>query len=576
MKSIYIAIFVFWLLPSVLFAQDNFQHKKDSLCNIIETSQGIDKLAAYAVLTTSDIFSYEQSDTLFLYFRDAIKEAQKQGRKEEEAQFELNYITYLYNFDHRKELMEIAPGFLNSLSENGNWKQYYSMYGLLLETYLNECRFETTIREAKLLYEKANKQNNKLGMGVATFNIGVAYQKLERYKDSEEYYKETIAILNQMDEEVPMLFDVYFVLCEVLSEQKLQPEALDMAKKLGRLIENREKKDNRPYPISRYSLYLIHAIIYIETDEFEKAEPFLDLAEQQLPDIERAMVNIYYHRARIAESRKDYNLALKFCDEAYRICEEMDEYAFLGDVVKIKYRVMSEMRGSRDIYDLFEKYIAVRDSVEKQKFHAQIDELRTVYEVDKHIAEKDRNRNYFLFALSGCILLFIALSIWIYYNRQIAKKNKTMAMQIKELQVQQEKLETDLLNKATFEMPENDTNDDLCPESRKSELCIAIRDIILKDKAYRDSTLTRDVLIERLGTNKNIFIEAFQFCFGMSFPEFINNLRLKDTITLLENSDLSMEEISEKVGFGSLRTFQRQFQNKYNMTPKEYRKASMK
>lgn len=151
-----------------------------------------------------------------------------------------------------------------------------------------------------------------------------------------------------------------------------------------------------------------------------------------------------------------------------------------------------------------------------------------------------------------------------------------MAGQIKVLQAQQEKLETDLLNKTTFEIPESEANDDICPESRKNELCITIRDIILKDKAYRDSALTRDLLIERLGTSKNIFIEAFQYCFGMAFPEFINNLRLKDAITLLENSDLSMEDISQKVGFGSLRTFQCQFQYKYNMTPKEYRKALIK
>jgi AraC-like DNA-binding protein len=32
-----------------------------------------------------------------------------------------------------------------------------------------------------------------------------------------------------------------------------------------------------------------------------------------------------------------------------------------------------------------------------------------------------------------------------------------------------------------------------------------------------------------------------------------------------------MEEISEKVGFGTVKTFRRQFQAKYNMLPKIYR-----
>jgi AraC-like DNA-binding protein len=40
---------------------------------------------------------------------------------------------------------------------------------------------------------------------------------------------------------------------------------------------------------------------------------------------------------------------------------------------------------------------------------------------------------------------------------------------------------------------------------------------------------------------------------------------------MLEGSDVSIAEISEKVGFGTPRTFQRQFTAKYNISPKDYR-----
>jgi AraC-like DNA-binding protein len=114
--------------------------------------------------------------------------------------------------------------------------------------------------------------------------------------------------------------------------------------------------------------------------------------------------------------------------------------------------------------------------------------------------------------------------------------------------------------------------DDFCPERRKDQLCIAIRNIILEEKAYRNPSTNRDILIKHLGTNKDLFVDAFQYCFGMSFSECINDLRLKDTILLLEQSDLPIETISEKVGFGTVRTLQRQFRIKYNMSPKNYRK----
>ncbi|MFC4672571.1 helix-turn-helix domain-containing protein [Dysgonomonas termitidis] len=49
-------------------------------------------------------------------------------------------------------------------------------------------------------------------------------------------------------------------------------------------------------------------------------------------------------------------------------------------------------------------------------------------------------------------------------------------------------------------------------------------------------------------------------------------LRLKESVILLEQSDLTIEEIAEKVGFGTVRTFQRQFMAMYNTSPTDYRK----
>ncbi|GHT66827.1 hypothetical protein AGMMS50239_28930 [Bacteroidia bacterium] len=156
-----------------------------------------------------------------------------------------------------------------------------------------------------------------------------------------------------------------------------------------------------------------------------------------------------------------------------------------------------------------------------------------------------------------------------------------MAQQIRELTAQQELRDAELLDKTTFvqepeEEPETDDDGMLCPESRMDKLCIAIRDIILKEKAYRNPAFSRDYVIERLGTSRTLFVDAFYSCFGMSFPEYINSLRLKDAVRLLEQSDLSIEDISEKTGFGTLRTFQRQFQKNYNLSPKDYRDSANK
>ena len=85
--------------------------------------------------------------------------------------------------------------------------------------------------------------------------------------------------------------------------------------------------------------------------------------------------------------------------------------------------------------------------------------------------------------------------------------------------------------------------------------------------------ISRDKMIEHLGTNSRYFDEAMQSCFKMSWQEYVNHLRLKEAMHYLEKNDLTIEEISEMVGFGTLRTFQRQFLEKYDMSPKDFRKT---
>ncbi|MDR1201042.1 MAG: helix-turn-helix domain-containing protein [Tannerellaceae bacterium] len=100
-----------------------------------------------------------------------------------------------------------------------------------------------------------------------------------------------------------------------------------------------------------------------------------------------------------------------------------------------------------------------------------------------------------------------------------------------------------------------------------------VREIMVKEKVYRNPALDRNLMIKRLGVNKNLFTEMFRECFGMPFRDFVNGLRLKESAKLLEQSDMSIEKISKKVGFGTIRTFQRLFIAEYKMTPKDYRKS---
>ena len=121
-----------------------------------------------------------------------------------------------------------------------------------------------------------------------------------------------------------------------------------------------------------------------------------------------------------------------------------------------------------------------------------------------------------------------------------------------------------------------DVERDFSLENSKDKFGLAVCDIFVKEKVYHNSALTCYFFTERLGIDRREFVKLFQSYFGMSFRMFVQNIRLREALLLLEHSDLSIQIIAQKVGFGTIRSFQRCVQSVCNMSPKDYRKAKLK
>lgn len=79
------------------------------------------------------------------------------------------------------------------------------------------------------------------------------------------------------------------------------------------------------------------------------------------------------------------------------------------------------------------------------------------------------------------------------------------------------------------------------------------------------------------GLSKALFVSTVKVSallnhqLSMSLPQLINSMRISNACSLLKNNDLSMTDISNVVGFGSLRSFNRSFLKIVGKTPSEFR-----
>ncbi len=84
--------------------------------------------------------------------------------------------------------------------------------------------------------------------------------------------------------------------------------------------------------------------------------------------------------------------------------------------------------------------------------------------------------------------------------------------------------------------------------------------------------ISLESLAEELEMSKFHLSRLFGEKMGLSFPAYLTHIRLDQAAVLLQNTDHSITEICDEVGFNSLRSFFRVFRERYGMTPKEYRR----
>ena len=84
--------------------------------------------------------------------------------------------------------------------------------------------------------------------------------------------------------------------------------------------------------------------------------------------------------------------------------------------------------------------------------------------------------------------------------------------------------------------------------------------------------MSLSILAKELHLNKYYISHIISNKLNIGFNDYINSLRVSNACKLLVKTDSTVTEISEAVGFNTLRTFNRAFMKQMGCTPSEYRR----
>ncbi|MCG7564555.1 AraC family transcriptional regulator [Pseudoalteromonas sp. McH1-42] len=85
--------------------------------------------------------------------------------------------------------------------------------------------------------------------------------------------------------------------------------------------------------------------------------------------------------------------------------------------------------------------------------------------------------------------------------------------------------------------------------------------------------ITLDTLTRKIGTNRNKLNQAFKACFGLTVFAWLRDQRMHKAAELLENTELTITQISEQVGYPDSNNFSSSFKRIFQISPLQYRQS---
>ena len=264
-------------------------------------------------------------------------------------------------------------------------------------------------------------------------------------------------------------------------------------------------------------------------------------------------------------------MALGMYDEALSTYDEI-ERRMAGDTLNDDYAVILRSRAiaARDkgnyaeALDYQTRYAylskAVSDSLHRSeahdyaaRYHAQEQQL----EIQEKEAEAQRSH---IISLAIAVLALLAIAFAVYFFRQkriISEKNRALVRMINE---QAEEPLTPLASRREA--------------GGEASIFDAIDTAIRTEHLYTSVNLQRQDICDRFDISRHALNDLLtQHTDGLSFPQYINDIRLEEARRLLRDEPTkTISAIATEVGF-SAANLREQFKRCYGMTPAEYRQS---
>ena len=484
---------------------------------------------------------------------------------------------------HAQNLLNLPPAGANvtdslrdivdALGRNGNFDDYYfAAENLLIDQLFRSNRFKEADNAALRMEEEARRKGMRTAMAMSHRVRGQMFYKLSQPRRAMAELDTALRLTPDFRESLNA-FTTYASINEwrVIAGRAVADTAVvgDARRRYIRAVRHWSE-----HGWSEPTAHFAVTALAFAADETARdnacAVALLDSAEAMIVPQLPARVYEHYHRARaMAEAaRGNFDRAL---ESANLLLSTHANYPwFYMEDLRLRADLLRRAgRHDSSIAD-YARYAAMRDSLSSEQIGHQLADLTTLYHTELE-AEHRRASLYRIVGLCGVsLLLLILLIVSLRAAHRQRRHNRLLVEHLRELDSRLAAAEKPA--EAPTAAPQQQQ-----PSSPQESLIARLDRYKAPEQPYVNPALGRQELARAMQVSPDAVARSIRDARDLSVLAYINSHRLDHARRVLESdSTETLTEIAARLGFGTLRTFQRTFSDRFSMPPSRYRSLARK
>ncbi len=375
----------------------------------------------------------------------------------------------------------------------------------------------------------------------------------------------------------------YYVYSGLISMTEFQIQMEDYSGAEATLQKARREADIQQYA-DRSRLDFLYAVILSHlNDTYKSNEILLSLHDSVQANYPIYLAELQFVIGKNFEKQGDLLASNEWLENAIQTGKDNSSSDYIGMI----YRQLSDnyhaLGDDMSALKYMAKALDFQENASKSERERMIKE-RTMTDMmmkrEKEIAvAKQKMQTNKIAMLSFAFISLCLLIIIIYVVRSLRKRNNLYRHIVSNnlaLIKEKERFMTRIEElESLAECNDAKKSPNLKPSKSKS-LFDSLQSLMLDKKLYRNPLLTREDIISTLETNSTYLTNCIKENADMNYSQYINSFRVADAIGILSDKNrlsTPIKDISEEVGFNSLTTFFKLFQQATGMSPAAYRKS---